>query len=102
MRVAAIQFSRLLLLRRGGMELKLFQDMLSALPEDAKIVGFGEHATYSSLFLMVTSEKFKEVTLGSLPSEIIAKFETRRVGQDQFEDFFVEMDLSQALDKTRT
>lgn len=70
-RAGRLGFSRQVLLATGGIEKGLIIAMLQRLPEDAKIMAFGESHADGSLYMWITSDSFKEVTEGSMYSNDI-------------------------------
>ena len=68
-RIMAIKFT-IKLLREEGIPKKVFVEMINALPDDAKIVGFFEYRQENSVSIVVQSESYKEIPggVGLIPS----------------------------------
>lgn len=90
-RLAVISFSRALLTRTGGITKMLFSDMIRALPDDAKILGFTENNLHGDCRILIESATFKEVDQGSYHPQIEAYFTSHPPRFDR-------LDMSQALD----
>ena len=100
MRLARIGFHRMTMMRTEGMELALFQKMLTGLPADAKIVGFGEDTGYGLCYILVTSKQFKEIAEGYRPSDITAHFENVYSEDRGYEAVFKRLDMSDAIEQS--
>lgn len=90
-RIASIIFARQLM--KQGIKACNMEDLMSELPEGTTIVGFGEDPCRNIMQINVSHEKFKEVSIGSIIPEIVAKF---TVDEDGVED--CELDLSDVLE----
>lgn len=58
----------------GGISSKLFSEMLSKLPPDAKILGFGNADYRYTSHLFIGSDSFKEVPDVQMPPDIYVTF----------------------------
>ena len=88
------------LMRDGGMDLKIFSQMMKELPSDTKLVGFGSDASYGLEYVMVTSKEFKDLQEGYRPSEITAYFESQWSEANGYEAVFKRLDMSDAIEKS--
>jgi hypothetical protein len=68
-RLARISFSRQALLLGGGLSLGLMNELLSFLPSDSSICGFGSDPCTFEDYIFITSSLFKEADQGqSIPN----------------------------------
>lgn len=97
MRVAAITFSRTALLHFNGFNTRLIADMLRALPEGSKLIGFGENQSDGTMNMFITSDKFKDIKESCFPSRIEVSFKRDHTG-----DRFDRLEMTEALEATAT
>jgi hypothetical protein len=70
MRIARISIDRALLETSGGMDIKLFKDMLDYLPKFSKIVGFGSVPYTTFDYILIQNSLFIDTPQGHIPPDI--------------------------------
>lgn len=99
MKYVRMSFNSMFLCKEGGIPKKVFEQMLSLLPSDYKIIGFREEMTSMMTNVFIGSDSFIEVEDLALPPAITPFFK-REIGSDGKENVFCEkIDFGDALAK---
>lgn len=91
-KLASIIFSREAVYR--GISAEMMEDLMSELPKGTSIVNFAEDYCRNVMQITVTHDKFKEVNVGSILPEIVAKFT-----KDEDGEVDCELDFSEVLEE---